>query len=141
MLFRSTEGSLHRTRSIVPKARWKEDLEAASSYLGSKCPAGCGVNDRGFIGVNAAMLPVFQSFLEAAGTAPKVRARGQDRLRQAGGRGSRQHGGAGPAPTTSRLDTSGSRLQASEGQGPCLLYVCSSRHRAWHRADTPCLLT
>lgn len=71
------------------------------------------MNDRGFIGVNVAILLVFESFLEAVGTASKVRARGQDMVRKAGGRDSRQHGGAGPAPTTRRLDTSGSRLEAS----------------------------
>lgn len=71
------------------------------------------MNDRGFIGVNVATLLVFESFLEAVGTASQVRAGGQDMVRKAGGRGSRQHGGAGPAPTTRRSDTSGSRLEAS----------------------------
>lgn len=70
------------------------------------------MNDGGFTGVNAAILLVFESFPEAVGTASKVRTRGQDMVRKAGGRGSRQHGGAGPAPTT-RSDASGSRLETS----------------------------
>lgn len=45
------------------------------------------MNDRGFIGVNVAILLVSESFPEAVGTASQVRARGQDMVRKAGGRG------------------------------------------------------
>lgn len=46
-------------------------MGAASSYLGRKGPAGCGKSDRGFTGVSAAVLLVF----EAVGTG-RVRTRG-----------------------------------------------------------------